>query len=589
MPLHKASRTRIRIIQVGLLAVLAGLLVRLYCVQCVAHAWYVDQAEAQHSAHKTRPAPRGTIRTADGIAVDISIPIPSLFGDPARVDQAGDVARTLAPLLELDPDFIRRRLENKFVARPPSRPRRRRFVWLKRWVSDREFAAVDRLRIPGLGWRREPRRHYPRGAFLSQVIGYAGIDRRGLAGLEFQWNQVLSGEDGHETVETDVRRRPIAGADTPQKPVPGSHLVLTIDSTVQQIAEEELQRTFDRWQPEGAVAIVMEPSSGAVLAMASRPTFDPGTVRRLEREALKRAEKNRALVCAMEPGSVLKPFVAAAVLQEGLAREETTFLCRGTWKCGRGRPVTCLRQHGSIPLDQAVIKSCNIAVARMGAEALGKRRLYHWLHRFGFGLSTGTGFPGESSGILPPPRTWGDFAAPRISFGQGISVTPLQLVTAFSAIANGGVLMKPRLVQAVTASDGRILKLFPPKMRWRVLQAGVADRMRAILARVVSEGTGRQARLAAYPVAGKTGTAQRPYPDRRGYDPDKVVCSFVGLAPADRPRLCVLVMVDAPTVGERHWGGTVAAPAVREIIRRGLAYLEAGSAEPLVAQAGGVR
>jgi cell division protein FtsI (penicillin-binding protein 3) len=378
-------------------------------------------------------------------------------------------------------------------------------------------------------------------------------------------NAFLAGQKGSRVVPVDARRRPLDGADA--EPA-GADIVLTVDLAFQRIVEEELDAACAESRPRWAVAVALEPGTGAVLAMAVRPGFDPNDPGAAPADA----RRNRGVTDPYEPGSTLKPFLAAWALDQGLATPETRYDCEnGLWKHGP-RLLHDHHPYGILTLAEVIKHSSNIGAAKLGALSLGRDRLYEGLRRFGFGERTGTDLPAEDAGSLKPPARWDRYTVTSIPIGHEISVTPLQLAAAMSAIANGGTLYRPFVVRRALAADGTLLAENGPFPVRRVVGERAAWQMIAILKEVVAGGTGRRAQVPGVAVAGKTGTTQKVDPATGRYTHERFISSFVGFAPADEARVCVAVVIDEPQGA--YYGGAVAAPVVGRIIRRGLIHLE---------------
>ena len=525
----------------------------------------------------------------------------ALFVRPAAVEDAGELAKKLGPILHRDADEVQADLSGYA-----------RFIWVKRKVSDaerrlvRRVAAEERQRVrralaaarkrlekrdlteaesrratgprglAAVGVVTEYRRTYADRGVAPQLVGVVGIDENGLAGLELALDDTLAGTRGRATFRRDRDGHYISCPDLPRREaVAGSDVELTLDVLVQGYAEEALDAAMELWAPISASALVVDPRTGDVLAAATRPTFDPNRAGDYSKADLDGLARARYAVDWMEPGSVMKAFVFSAALAEGVVTEDTVIFCHnGMWQIG-SRPLRDHHAYGRLTAAEVIIKSSNIGAAQLGMM-LGPRRLYRYLRAFGYAQPTGFDLPGENPGRLSPPREWRPgYTLPSVCIGQEVCVSMLQMTLAYGAIANGGTLMRPRLVRRIVHADGRVDERLPEAVR-RVVPEPIARRVRRVLCRVVEEGTGKKAQLESWSVGGKTGTAQKPVPPPGvGYSWKKVICSFVGMAPVREPRVVVMVSVDEPTKrkGGNHYGGTVAAPVVAEILERSLAYL----------------
>jgi len=560
-----AHKTRAVIVLGAMICGFGALSVRLYVLQLFPPERYARLGQGQHFTKEVVAACRGSIYDARGRLLVQSLRCRSLFADPAIVEDKARAARLIAAATGAGEAEVRQLLA-----------RDRRFVWIRRRLPDELAARLQSLTdTAGLGFKEEFRRSYPHGSLGAHVLGFTDVDDRGIEGLERVRDAQLRGVPGYRMLlrEGSSQRRRIAAAELDwQRPQAGKKVVLTIDAVVQAIVEDQVQQVWEKHQPNGVVGIVLEPKTGRVLAMADRPGFDPAAVRNYSTEERQARTRNRAVADLYEPGSTFKSFVAAAVLQEGLATEQTKVNCeQGAYRIGR-RTLHDAHSYGLLTLAEVIKKSSNIGIAKFGAM-LGPQKLYRYCTAFGFGRKTGIELPGEPAGLLAPPQRWTSYTISSVPVGQEIACTPLQLAVAYAAIANDGVLMKPLIVRAVEDPNTGETVDYPPVPVRRVLSSQIAQRMVNILVAVTEPGgTGTRARVPGVAVAGKTGTAQKLDAEGR-YSHSKHVGYFVGFAPASDPRACVLVMVDEPTRGG-YYGGTVAGPAVGAILQRSLAYLQ---------------
>ncbi len=576
-----------------LLVVFVALGARLVQIHLRQRDRLVAYTERQRRAVIPIPARRGMIVDAQGRVMAVSVERPSVYADPNQIPPPTCLpdGEDLTPAERLaEPNVARayeqtgRKLaavlamDGRILAGDLKHRAGRRFMWVKRFVTDEQARAVKELGLRGVGILYEPERQYPMNPRFAHGLGFVNREGRPLAGLEYAYNEDLKGTPGHRSVVTDVRRRAIySDPGGYQPPQDGHHVVLTIDTVIQSIAERELAVAVEAFHGEAGSVVVMAPKTGEVLALGNVPTFD------LDRymDFPKNARCNRVIVSPVEPGSTFKPFIAAAALAEKVTWcGEEIFCHHGLYRAGRRR----LHDHhpyGNLTFEKVVIKSSNIGMAILG-ERLGNARLHEYIRRFGFGRKTGIELPGEDRGLVVPLDKWTSYSTTSLPMGQEIAVTGIQLATAFSAVVNGGLLLKPRVVRAVVDSEGRLVRdLSGPVVVRRVLPESVARRIgQDILVRVVNEGTGRRAKLAGYQVLGKTGTAQIARDDGPGYEPDAYVSSFVGAAPAEDPAVLVYLNVVRPDRRIAYYGGTVAAPAVGEILAKTLPYLGVPPKEP---------
>jgi cell division protein FtsI (penicillin-binding protein 3) len=533
-----------------------GLIGRLAYLQIVRHAELVQMAERQYSRTVVLPARRGPIVDRRGASLATSTPAESLFAHPRGVGDPVRVAARLAPILQVPERELHAMLTS-------TRP----FVWVRRKLPPAVAEQVRALREPGLGFVPEPMRLYPNLELAAHIIGFEGADG-GLEGVERAFNTDLAGADGRVVVGRDALGRDVILQRIVQDPVPGAGVMLTLDKTIQYVAERELEAVYRRTGAKAAMAVAMDPRTGDVLAAAIRPTFNPNIFAELPSRDVVR---NRAITDPFEPGSTFKAIMAAAALEERVVRpEDRIYAENGAITIARAT-IHDWKRYGWLTFAEVLQNSSNVGSIKVGL-ALGSERYYRYMTAFGFGAPTGVGLSGESRGQLRAPRRWSALSLPTMSIGQEVSVTALQLVGAFGAIANGGVLMQPRVIRAFVDGEGREVRRIEPKAVRHVISRDTSRVLTRILTNVVSAGTGRHAAIPGYDVAGKTGTAQKLDPATRRYSRAPGVLSFVGFAPADDPRFVMLVMLDEPK--NEKWGSEAAAPVFAAIGREILRYLE---------------
>ncbi|MFO7644075.1 MAG: penicillin-binding protein 2 [Desulfosarcina sp.] len=552
-----STRTRLRAGIVGFffltaLLAISGQAIRLHVFK---GAWLSERAARQYERSLVVQGKRGAITDRNGSPLAVSIESPSIAAFPRQLADRQAAAKQLAKVLNQPEREVFEKLDPK-----------RSFVWLKRQAVPRQAEAVEAIGIRGVNFFTEHSRHYPSKTLAAQLLGFSGIDGHGLEGMEFFFESFLKGEDQEITVLKDALGRRFEGSGAPEKGVEGKNVVLTIDRTIQHIAQNALEGSVTANGAKSGIAIVMAPASGEVLALAHYPVFNPNRYRDFERELW----RNRAVTDAFEPGSTMKMFSVAAAIDSGVCSPATIFYCEnGRYRIGKNT-VHDTKPHGWLSLQQIVKYSSNIGTVKIG-EQLGNHQLYNYLRAFGFGQRSGIGCPGETPGSLSPFKAWSAIDAGAISFGQGLAVSAIQLITAASAIANDGVLMKPLLIREITDPSGQTLERFDPEPVRRVISSHSAATVRRILKTVTAEGgTGINAALEGYTVGGKTGTAQKI--DESGtYAKGRYITSFLGFVPADHPVLAILVIVDEPQ--SQNYGGIVAAPAFRQIALETLSYL----------------
>jgi len=549
-------RTRVLILAAIIAVAFGGLVVRLSWLQIVRHPELRALASRQYSRTVVLQAQRGPIVDRHGAPLATSSPAETLFAHPKSVGDPVRVAARLAPILEM-PEA---EMHAVLVSGKP-------FVWLKRRVPPQIAAQIRALREPGLDLVPEPMRLYPNRELAAHVVGFVGVDG-GLEGVERAWEKDLGGAPGKAITGRDALGRGIESARTLKPPVPGHGVMLTLDTNIQYIAERELDAAYRRTGSKAAMAVVLEPRTGDVLAIAIRPTFNPNAV---GDAGGRDAWRNRAVTDPFEPGSTFKAIMAAGALEEGIVTPESRLYAENGSITVARTTIHDWKKYGWLTFSEVLQNSSNVGSIKVGL-ALGAERYHRYMSAFGFGAPTGVGLSGESRGLLREPSRWSALSLPTMSIGQEISVTALQLVSAFGAIANGGTLMKPRLVRSIFDADGREVRRFDPVTVRQVISKGTAETLTRILTRVVTDGTGHNAAIPGYDVAGKTGTAQKLDPHTRRYSRAPGVLSFVGFAPADAPRFAMLVMLDEPK--NEKWGSEAAAPIFSAIGRDVLRYLE---------------
>ena len=519
------------------------------------HDEFVRRAKKQQERTVELAPRRGTIVDRDGRPLAVTTTVESVFAIPSDIDDPAAVAKALAPVVGQPVGELRKKLSD----------RERDFVWVARRVDAETAAAVRRGSLPGVRLLKESARRYPEGSLAAAVVGYVGTDSQGLAGLEYTWDREVRGRPARVTVLRDAAQRSYAirsggggGTRGATDEVEGASLRLTLHSGIQHVAERELARILEELNARAASAVVIDPYTGEVLAMASAPSFDPNRWSDFPAEE----RRCRPIADAHEPGSTFKVITAAAAIDAGTIGPDDVIDCGGgSLTIGR----TTIHEHGraaygALPLVDVLAHSSNVGAAHIGL-GLGKANFHRAVRAFGFGQKTGIDLDGENVGLLRDPATWSALSLPTMSFGQEIGVNALQLARAFSAIANGGVLPTPHLVAAVSrpgAPPDR--RAFPPGPR--VVSPQTAEAMRRLLVKVVVAGTGKKAAVPGFVVAGKTGTAQKAVPGA-GYSSSRYVSSFYGFLPADHPRAVIGVLVDEPR--GKTYGGDVAAPAFAAI------------------------
>ncbi|MET0800480.1 MAG: penicillin-binding protein 2 [Actinomycetota bacterium] len=538
-----------------------GIVVRLVFLQVRDNPQLEAMGMRQRVRTITLPAQRGEILDRSGMALAVTRGARDVYVDPTYViDPAGE-AETIAGVLDLRPRDVRAALEADGT-----------FAWIDRQVDLEDAEDLEALGLPGIGFLEVPKRYYPAGALAPQVLGFVNVDAEGAAGLESAYDDELAGTPGERTVELSADGLPISnGLDTVVDPVPGDTMVTTIDRQMQFMVQAALERAVQANGALGGTAVVMDPATREVLAMATYPGFDPNEFTDAPYEAM----RNRTVTDAFEPGSVNKIITAAAALESGVVALDERFRVPASMRVG---PFTIHDSHvhpvESMTIGDIITESSNIGAALI-AEQVGSERLSSFMHRFGYGRPTGVGFPGEASGVLLSGDRWDEVIRATVSYGQGISVTPLQMANVYATIADGGVWEQPVLVRGFDLPGGAFRPLPAGRSR-RVVRPGTADVLTRMLAAAVEEGTGVNAQIPGYQVAGKTGTSRKL--DAQGHYVSRYMASFAGFLPAADPRVVVAVSIDEPRT---MYGGLAAAPLFQEIARYAIQRLAIPAAPPV--------
>ena len=549
------------------------LLARCFYLQHIRHDHYCDISLKQQQGRVPLQPQRGIILDSQGRVLAASNKIQTVYADPAIIKDPKDVANQLAEILNAgaDDDNLVGAHE---ICRMIMESKSPRYI---RIAEDVDIVKCRKARkIYGIGVESKWIRHYPMGPLTSHVVGFTSKDNRGLEGVELEFDKELAGECGQRVFLADSSRRPIILKDQSVQLKDGVGIILTLDATIQQFAREELMARFKEYEAEAGTAIVMDPKSGAILAMVSLPDFEPSNPGASAADTW----RNRAITDQFEPGSIMKPIAAAVGMDTGVVNKSTVIYCEDGNYHGKGfGQIREYRYHryGNMTVKQILIKSSNVGMAKIG-QKLGKKRLHDGLALFGFGKKTGIDLPGEVSGVLWPVKYWTGYSETRVAYGQEITATALQMVRALSMLANGGKSIRPYLIKAIVNRDGKIVKLKEPVPPvGYVVKPEVAKWMiEDALSAVVNEGTGKRAKLDKWQVFGKTGTANIALQGKRGFSKDNYVASFIAGAPAEDPRIVVLVSIRKPnkSLGKGYTGGAVSSTAVRNIMEKTLTYLE---------------
>ena len=529
-------------------------MVRLGFLQIFKSSSYFSLAQNQSRAIIEMQPARGRILDSKDRELASDVRLDSLYSVSKEIKQKEQVASSLARILGMDREDILNRLD-----------REKLFVWIARKISAAKAEQIKNLKVDGLGFVKESQRVYPKGETGCQLVGFTDIDNNGLEGMELEYNSFLKGVSGWRLAQKDAKQRELISKQLELvPPVDGYNIHLTIDEVIQSIAEKGLAEGCKKRNAQGGSVIVLDPKSGDVLALAMYPLYDLNNAKKSSAEV----RRNRAVTDLFEPGSVFKTITLSGILQEKTFGLEEKFDCEnGSWAVA-GKVLHDHHGYGLLTFREVIEKSSNIGTVK-GAMRLGAAKLYKTIKDFGFGTKTGIGLAGEVSGITPPPRTWSRSSIINIPIGQGVAVTPIQLVSAFSAIANNGILMKPRLLTHIDDADGKIIQSYEPQSVRQVISKETALQVRTVLEGVVSRGTGKKAQVPGFRAAGKTGTAQKLLPDGT-YSHDKFFASFVGFVPYDEPKIVIAVSLDEPH--PVYYGGEVAAPIFSRVASEILAY-----------------
>ncbi len=526
---------------------------RLADIMLLNHQWFLDKAREQQIKKEVVPVRRGIIFDRKGRELAINLDTESVFCDPAEVVSPDQVAVALSRTMNNKPDAILTRLSANG-----------RFNWIQRKVSIQETQRIRDMKLGGIGFVPELKRFYPEGSLASHIIGFVGVDNNGLEGIEKSYDRYLSAVSERVSVLRDARGNSLS--EGMSKEIKGNNIVLTIDEGLQYIVEKNLDEAVTQWQAASATVIMMDPNTGEVLAMASRPTYDLNNAA----EVTPAKRRNRAVTDCYEPGSTFKIVVGTAALEEGLVKPETRFDCSAGYVEVGGRKIKDAERHGVLTFKEIIQKSSNVGTIKIGLN-LGREKIYSYIRKYGFGEKTDFDLGGEASGWIRPPERWSGTSIGAISIGQEVAVTPLQVLRAYSVIANGGFLVRPHVVSAISSPAGAVIYRAAGE-RQRIISESTVKTFKNILKTVTEEGgTATGAAIDGNEVAGKTGTAQLIDPKTKRYSKDKYVSSFVGFVPADDPRIAMIVVIHEPKGA--IYGGLVAGPVFKQIANQALSYL----------------
>ena len=573
------SRKRLVIVMVLACSLFLGLIFRIGYLQLIKGEWLSTKASEQQTREIPIEAKRGTIYDTNMKELAVSVTKYTVWCKPVEVKDAKKTSEELAKILDEEYGDIYKKVNKTSMA----------LVKVKRWIDDDTADKITKAGLSGIWVAEDNQRYYPYGNFASYVLGHTSADSTGVAGIELKYNSVLKGTAGKLIVSTDASGKEIPqGSEQYYEPTTGNGLVLTIDEVIQHYSEKAAQKAYEENNASKVTIIAMDPKTGDIKAMVKKPDYDPNTpteaiypiYKELLEDCKNDSEKikaystmwrNTAISDTYEPGSTFKLITSAAGLEEGVVKEDDKFNCTGSVMV-EGRKIKCWRSyrpHGSETFKQGVQNSCNPVFVEVGRR-LGVSKMYDYIEGFGLSKKTGIDLPGEAGSIMYNEKNVGPVELATISFGQSISVTPIQLITAVSAIVNDGNLMQPKLVKAYTDNKGNITKEVESVQVKQVISKETSEKMREIMESVVTEGGGKIAYLPGYRLGGKTGTAQKVI--NGSYAQGHYVCSFIGVAPADDPQIVVLAIVDEPT-GVMQFGSTTAGPIIKEVMSNTLKYL----------------
>ncbi|MEI6437605.1 MAG: penicillin-binding transpeptidase domain-containing protein [Candidatus Omnitrophota bacterium] len=546
---------RLGLIFSGIFLLLILFTVKLSLIQIFRSNYLADKADKQHNHVVDLEPRRGTIYDREMRALALNVSAYSLFANTKSMTtaQKTEAARKVAAVLGISEVSLLKKME-----KPKS------FVWLARKVPQAAYDSLKADKVSGLAFVKESKRFYPNGELAAHVIGFANIDNVGLQGVELEFDKYLRGTKGVAQFLRDARQRDLMIEKDFIAPKDGDDVILTIDETIQFIAEKALDKAFVKYNAAAASIIVLDPKTGEVLAFANRPTFRPDAPDKSPAEN----RTNRAVAFVYEPGSVFKIVTATAALEEGVTNEEEIFFCENGKYLVGNHILKDAHPKGRLTFRQVIEESSNIGTVKV-AQRLGADKIYEYARRFRFGQKTNIGMTGEVSGWLKPTSRWSKTSIGAVPIGQEVTVTPIQLAVAIAAIANDGVIMKPYFIKAVKMPNGMVVEENKPQVVGRVMRPEIAKRVRSILQGVIDEGTAQLAKIKDVAAAGKTGTAQKVVDGT--YSHSKFVASFIGFAPVEGARLAVVVSVDEPHPA--YYGGVVSGPVFKEVVEDSLKYL----------------
>jgi cell division protein FtsI (penicillin-binding protein 3) len=546
---------------------MAAIFGRAAYLQLFRHSEYLSRASKQQRKKIDIAPKRGVIYDRNMRPLAMSIPVQSAFAIPSAVKDVDMATRLLSGVLAIPAEEIRQELESEST-----------FVWIKRKLSPDKVEAIQSLNLKGIYLQEENQRYYPKREMAAHVLGFVNVDEKGLGGIEEKYDDLIRSKAEKVVVMTDGRQRWYDGGEAQRDR--GANVVLTLDERIQYIAERELAAAIEKTHAPAGSLIVQDPNSGAILALANWPKFNPNAATNSPDEA----RMNRAISAIYEPGSTFKLITLAAAFDQSLIRADEVFDCENGSVTVAGHLIHDHKRYGMLTVADILANSSDVGAIKI-ALRLGSPRFFDYIRGFGFGTPTGVDLPGESRGLLHRLEHWGSYSIASVSMGQEVGVTPLQIVTAVSAVANGGLLYRPHVVQEMMRGDQSLAFEGAPGMDEprRVVRSETAATLRRLMEGVILHGTGKAARLDGWTAGGKTGTAQKIDPATGRYSPKNVIASFAGFAPINNPAVTILVTIDSPG-GYPHDGATVAAPVFKRIAEQVLPYLDVARDVPLSPQ-----
>lgn len=545
---------------------LSLLLIRLFYLQGLKHNFYYKIANEEHIVSVELQPKRGAIYDRKMRAIAVNLNRDSVYANPREIKDKARTAKVLSSVLALKQDAVTEKISKD-----------KGFVWIKRKITTKESLALRKFNLSGIDFIEESKRFYPNTSMACHLLGSVDIDNKGLEGVEGLYDNYLKGQGGWLVSTQDAKRKLLKSYQEGfLAPRNGYNVVLTIDEVIQNIAERELYKMYDKYNAKGASIIVMDPKNGDILALANYPNFDLNNPSKRAPDAV----RNRAISDFFEPGSIFKIVTASAALEENAVRFTDKFDCEnGAWKVGR-RTLHDHRPHGILTFKEVIEMSSNIGTVKV-ASLFGAEKMNKYMKLFGFYEKTGIDLPGEVVGMNRPLSGWTQSSMLAIPMGQEVTTTAIQLARAISVIADNGFLVKPHVVKKIVDEDGEVIKEFPPEISRKAISPKTAARMRGLLMGVIEEGTGKKAKIDDYTAGGKTGTAQKVEPGGV-YSHNKFVASFIGFAPVGRPVLAVVVCVDEPH--PVYFGGDVSAPVFKNVVDESLKYLNVREIKPVMAK-----